>query len=56
MSALLQQKLQEFLKSSGLTDEKYQLPAIVEKDGSAGCPRAASCRFNEFLTPLFRRL
>jgi hypothetical protein len=53
---LLQQKLQDILKSSGFTDATYQLPAIVEKDGSAGYQSAASCRFNEVLIPLFRRL
>jgi len=36
MLLLLQQKLQDFLKEKGFTDEKYTLPAIIEKDGSAG--------------------
>ena len=53
MSALLlQQKLQDILKSSDFTEGKYQLPAIVEKDGSAGYQRPYSCRFNEVLLPL----
>ncbi len=53
---LLQQKLQDILKSSYFTDEKYQLSAIVEKDGSAGYQRAALCRFNEVLILMFRRI
>ena len=32
----LQQKLQGFLTSSGLTDAEYNLPAIIERYGSAG--------------------
>jgi hypothetical protein len=32
----LQQKLQGFLASNGLTDAEYKLPAIIERDGSAG--------------------
>jgi hypothetical protein len=32
----LQEKLQDFLTSSGFTDAEYKLPAIIERDGSAG--------------------
>ena len=35
----LQQKLQDFLTSSGITDAEYKLPAIVENSGSAGSYR-----------------
>jgi hypothetical protein len=48
-SLVLQQKLQGFLTEKGFKDGKYQLPAILEKDGSAGYQCVASCRFNEVL-------
>ncbi len=32
----LQEKLQDFLTSNGFTGAEYKLPAIIERDGSAG--------------------
>jgi hypothetical protein len=53
---LLQQKLQNFLKEKGFIGEKYKLPPIIEKDGSAGYQRVASYSFNDVLMILSRRL